>query len=97
MAAVQLKLGEWNKAIRAADQALNVDDKNVKALFRRAMAELGNDDLDLAEADFKKVVALDPADPAPRAELQKIKERRKELEKKSKSELSGMFNRGSLS
>ncbi len=143
MAAVQLKLGDWPKAIRSADQCLAIDEKNIKvlatrpcpkalalintimsrlfclkALFRRAQAEFSNNDLDKAEASFKKVrfltfhvghstlnitnrrfqvLTLDPSDPAPKAELQKIKERRKELERKSIKELSGMFNRGGLS
>lgn len=46
---------------------------------------------------FAKVLAVEPNHGESRQELHKIKERRKELERKSIKELSGMFNRGKLS
>lgn len=42
-------------------QVLEIDSKNVKALYRRAQAYINLVDLDLAEFDIKKALEIDPA------------------------------------
>lgn len=39
---------------------LELDGKNVKALYRRAQAYMNLADLDLAEIDIKKALEIDP-------------------------------------
>lgn len=42
-------------------QVLEIDSKNVKALYRRAQAYINLVDLDLAEFDIKKALEIDPS------------------------------------
>jgi len=42
-------------------QVLEVDSKNVKALYRRAQAYIETADLDQAESDLKKALEIDPS------------------------------------
>ncbi|KAJ3337065.1 hypothetical protein HDU93_001688 [Gonapodya sp. JEL0774] len=87
MALCQLKAKKYERAVWAATEAIKIDDKAVKAYFRRGQARFELKDLDLAEADFKKCIELDPKDPGPHKELLRIKQRHKELEAKSREEL----------
>ncbi|KXS22446.1 TPR-like protein [Gonapodya prolifera JEL478] len=96
MALCQIKAKKFERAVWAAGEAIKVDDKAVKALFRRGQAYFELKELDLAEADFKKCVEIDPKDPGPPRELHRIRQRHKELEAKSREELKGMFARGGL-
>lgn len=41
-------------------QVLEVDSKNVKALYRRAQAYIEKADLDQAESDLKRALEIDP-------------------------------------
>lgn len=41
-------------------QVLELDSRNVKALYRRAQAYINLADLDLAEFDIKKALEIDP-------------------------------------
>ena len=41
-------------------QVLELESKNVKALYRRAQAYINMGDLDLAEFDIKKALEIDP-------------------------------------
>lgn len=41
-------------------QVLELESKNVKALYRRAQAYMNAADLDLAELDIKKALEIDP-------------------------------------
>jgi len=41
-------------------QVLEVDSKNVKALYKRAQAYIETADLDQAESDLKKALEIDP-------------------------------------
>jgi len=69
-----LKLKDWNKTVSAAEDALAINSKSVKALFRRGLAriELGN----LAEGagDVKLASKLSPDDKTIAAELKKVEE-----------------------
>jgi len=47
-----------------ASKALEVDDQNVKALYRRAVASRAMGDVDAARADLKEALKLDPANTA---------------------------------
>lgn len=58
MAACRLKTQHLEDAIHHADQALEIEPDNVKALFRRAQARRMRDEFDLAEADISRAVAL---------------------------------------
>ncbi|KAJ3207313.1 hypothetical protein HDU67_007541 [Dinochytrium kinnereticum] len=93
MAACHLKAGNWEKAIRACDKALEKTPDNAKALFRRGKANLELKNLDRAESDFKKALEIEPKDAGIRAEIQRIKAIRQEYDQKQKKEWAGMFDR----
>ena len=54
--------GDYNAAISALDRAIGMDKKLAAAYYQRGMANLGLEELDLAEQDFKSAVAYDPFD-----------------------------------
>lgn len=59
-AACKLKLKEYKQAEKLCSKVLELDIKNVKALYRRVQAYIQLVDLDLAELDIKKALEIDP-------------------------------------
>lgn len=55
-----LKLEKFSLAFAAADEAVKVDAKNTKALFRRASASIGMKDYERAEADCHAALLIEP-------------------------------------
>ncbi|KAJ3044056.1 hypothetical protein HDV00_003160 [Rhizophlyctis rosea] len=94
MAACYIKTENWPKALKMCDKVITADPNNVKAYFRRGQVHFNQQDYDKAQADFKKAAELDPKDPGIRAELAKVRQKQKELEEKSRKELSGIFQKG---
>lgn len=84
-----LKLSKWSDARRAADAALEIQPKNAKALYRRAIASLSSGDTESAIADFKASKVLDPAN----AEIDAKLHEAQELEKKQKAKLAAGFKK----
>ncbi|GAA5952624.1 hypothetical protein JCM3765_002225 [Sporobolomyces pararoseus] len=68
-AAVRLKLEEHGVAIADATRAIEIDDRAVKAYFRRAIANLAILKPKAALVDLKKVVQLDPNNATARSQL----------------------------
>lgn len=58
-AACKLKLKKYQEAIQFATKALELESRNVKALYRRAQAYRKNEDFDEAVADYRKLLTLD--------------------------------------
>ncbi|KAF2292546.1 hypothetical protein GH714_025436 [Hevea brasiliensis] len=59
-AACELKLKEYTQAEKLCTKVLEIESRNVKALYRRAQAYIQLADLDLAEFDIKKALEIDP-------------------------------------
>lgn len=59
-AACKLKLKQYKKAVKLCTKVLDIDSRNIKALYRRAQAYIKLVDLDLAEIDVKKALEIDP-------------------------------------
>ncbi|MBA0585155.1 hypothetical protein Gorai_015943 [Gossypium raimondii] len=59
-AACQLKLKDYKQAEELCTKVLELESRNVKALYRRAQAYIQLVDLDLAEAGIKKALEIDP-------------------------------------
>ncbi|KAK7260655.1 hypothetical protein RIF29_26887 [Crotalaria pallida] len=59
-AASKLKLKEYKEAEKLCTKVLDLENTNVKALYRRAQAYIHLADLDLAEFDIKKALEIDP-------------------------------------
>jgi len=83
-AACNLKLKEFSDAQKNCDNVLKEETSNVKALFRRAQAHLGNKNYTVSMADLKKLVEIDPQNREARALMKEAQAGQKEDDKKSK-------------
>eukprot|EP00253_Pinus_taeda_P010812 PITA_10812 len=92
-AACNLKLKEYREAAKLCSKVLEVDSKNVKALYRRAQAYIETADLDQAESDLKKELEIDPSNRDVKMEYKTLKEKQKEYNKEEAKLFGNMFNR----
>jgi tetratricopeptide (TPR) repeat protein len=60
VALCKLKMEDWPAASSAASAALAMDENNSKALFRRALANVGRGWLDKANTDLRRAARLQP-------------------------------------
>ncbi|KAI8013268.1 Peptidyl-prolyl cis-trans isomerase FKBP62 [Camellia lanceoleosa] len=90
-AACQLKLKEYKQAEKLCTKVLELESKNVKALYRRAQAYINLADLDLAELDIKKALEIDPNNRDVKLEYKALKEKLKEYNKKEAKFYGNMF------
>ncbi|KAH9679934.1 peptidylprolyl isomerase [Citrus sinensis] len=95
-AACKLKLKEYKQAEKLCSKVLELDSKNVKALYRRVQAYIQLVDLDLAELDIKKALEIDPdnsleAGWAVRMEYKLLKEKVREYNKKDAQFYGNIF------
>ncbi|GMI70034.1 hypothetical protein like AT5G48570 [Hibiscus trionum] len=81
-AACKLKLKDYKKAKKLCTEVLELDDRNVKALYRRAQAYMQLVEFELAEADIKRAMEIDPDNRDVKLEYRVLKEKIKEYNKK---------------
>jgi len=86
-----LKLNNPDSCRKKCNDALGLDEANVKALFRRGCANLQLGDADKAEADLKSAEAKAPEDAAIKKELLKVAAYRKQQAGKEKALAKKMF------
>jgi peptidyl-prolyl isomerase D len=90
------KLKDFNEGLRSASAALDVanitDAERAKALYRRAIAEVGLKDEDAALKDLEEANKLIPGDAAVVKELAEVKKRATERAKKEKAAYSKFFS-----
>lgn len=90
-AQASLKSSDWVDAIEHSSKVLLLEKDNPKALYRRGMAAAQLDTegrLEEARADFLRVTQLDPSNREAREQLQKAKDRLKDLRQREKERLS---------
>ncbi|CAE8613642.1 unnamed protein product, partial [Polarella glacialis] len=88
-AACHLKLKAYVEAKTSCDSVLKDDPNNVKALYRRAQAELGLKNFEECVRDVKKILDKEPQNREARALLKDSAAGQKEEDKKSK----GLFGK----
>jgi FK506-binding protein 4/5 len=86
-----LKLKNYEKAKDCSSEALIIDEKNVKALFRRAQSFFYLKNIEAAEKDLKKALTIDPQNVEMKKFLKDIQEKKEEQLKKEKNIYSKMF------
>ncbi|KAG6623343.1 HSP90 co-chaperone CPR7/Cyclophilin [Phytophthora cinnamomi] len=101
IAVAKFKLKEYSVCIRACDDTLELDPKNVKAYYRRAQALItpassGALEFDRAITDLQKAYAVDPESREVRKMLRELMEQRTKQRALDKETFSGMFNRGQV-
>jgi len=89
-AACYLRLEDFVEAKKSCDAVLKDEASNVKALYRRALAEHKLKDFPESIRDCKRVVELDPANREARALLKQAVAGQKEEDKKSQSLFANM-------
>jgi len=92
LAACQVKLKENSDAVLSCHKALDIDNHNVKALFRRAQAYGQNSEFDLAKADLLEAIKLSPNSKEIRDELETLKKNMASSREKEKALFSKMFS-----
>ncbi|CAA6667929.1 unnamed protein product [Spirodela intermedia] len=90
-AACKLKLRDYKQAEKLCTKVLEIESRNVKALYRRAQAYIHLADLDLAEIDIKKALEIDPDNRDVKLEYKTLKEKMKEYNKKQAKFYGNMF------
>ncbi|KAL9361277.1 hypothetical protein Peur_044062 [Populus x canadensis] len=92
-AACKLKSGEFLEASRLCTKVLELDPLNVKALFRRSQAYLKTSELEKADADIKKALAIDPNNREVKLGFKELKDKQREYEKYQAELFSTMVSR----
>ncbi|KAM7251604.1 hypothetical protein ACFE04_023487 [Oxalis oulophora] len=90
-AACKLKLKDYKQAAKLCTKVLELDSRNVKALYRRAQAYIQLVDLDLAELDIKKALEIDPNNRDVKLEYKVLKEKMREYNKKDAQFYGNIF------
>ncbi|XP_047209517.1 peptidyl-prolyl cis-trans isomerase D isoform X1 [Girardinichthys multiradiatus] len=90
-AACKLKLQLWQEALGSCDEALELNQENTKALFRRAQAWQGLKEYDKALGDLKKAQEIAPEDKAIINEMKKVQIKIQEEKEKEKKIYAKMF------
>ena len=69
LAICYIKTRNYSDAIKSCTEALSIDPRNEKGLFRRGTAYFENREFDLAKKDFESVIKLDPNNKAARNQI----------------------------
>jgi len=92
IAACLIKQEKWDRALEACRNALIHDSENVKARFRQVQAWIFNGDADRAEEGLKELEKRAPKDPSVYREWQRVRQLKKEQEKKMKEQMRGFLD-----
>ncbi|KAI1882535.1 hypothetical protein AGOR_G00251750 [Albula goreensis] len=93
LAMCYLKMHEQSQALESCDKALELDDSNEKALFRRGEALFAMKEFERARADFQKVVQLYPSNKAAKSQVVLCQRQMKEQHEKDKRLYANMFQK----
>ncbi|CAI7730596.1 unnamed protein product [Closterium sp. NIES-53] len=90
-AACKLKRGDFDGAIEDSSSVLSRNENNAKALFRRAQAYLGRNELEPAIADLTQALKVEPNDGGIKRELAAAKKKLATRKEKEKAAYAKMF------
>ncbi|XP_013174430.1 PREDICTED: tetratricopeptide repeat protein 1 isoform X1 [Papilio xuthus] len=87
--AAKMKLEKYKRAIKDCSKAIELDDKYLKAYYRRAQSYEATEKFDECLADFKKILELDPAHKEAQAAMIRLPPLIEEKNEKLKKEMFG--------
>ncbi|XP_052894393.1 FK506-binding protein 59 isoform X2 [Anopheles moucheti] len=87
------KMQNHDEAKLACVEALKLDNKNVKALYRQGMSNLALEDLDRALRDFSAVLEIEPENKAARNQVSMCKHKIKAYNDQQKKVFANMFTK----
>ncbi len=90
-----IKAGLWSEAITSCNKVLKVEGyvNNVKALYRRGVANMHRGDLSAAKKDMMSAYDVDKSNKDVRTALTQLKEKVDENKKKEKDAFSGFLGK----
>ena len=91
LALCSLKTKNYVEAKKYAHEALQVDERNVKALFRRGQALFHLDESELAKSDFMTVLKFEPNNEAAKQQLAACSKKIEQQRQREKSLYSNIF------
>ncbi|KAL2480804.1 Peptidyl-prolyl cis-trans isomerase FKBP65 [Abeliophyllum distichum] len=92
-AACKLKLGEYLEVSSLCTKVLELDSLNVKALFRRSQAYMSTSDLEKAEEDIKRALAIDPKNKDLKLKHKELKDKQRHYLQEEAKIFSTMISR----
>lgn len=91
-AACKIKLGNNSSAVEDCNRVLEYDEKNVKAMYRKAQANSNMKDFEEAMKDLKAASEIAPDDKAIRSEIARVKKLAAEKKQKDKQIYAKLFS-----
>jgi len=92
-AACHIKLKNWKDVIENSKKVLDLEQDNLKSLFRRGQAYSALDEWDLASADFNRALELEPQNKEVQKELALLKRKIAAQNQRDKQRFKNMFAR----
>jgi FK506-binding protein 4/5 len=92
LALCYLKLGDHLQCKQFCENALAIDPKNEKCLFRRGQTQLAFSNFDQAINDFQAVLKINPSNDAAQQQLDHCNQQRKQQDIKQKESYQAFFN-----
>lgn len=92
MAAIDLKLENWRKAVERTTKSLDLRE-NSKAFYRRGYAYMKLNDLDRSESDLRMAKAMEPEEQSIEQAFKELSLYKKRADKADKKIYSRMFER----
>eukprot|EP00754_Rhynchopus_humris_P041712 Rhum_TRINITY_DN25253_c0_g1::Rhum_TRINITY_DN25253_c0_g1_i1::g.181654::m.181654/K09571/FKBP4_5; FK506-binding protein 4/5 len=93
LAAVQLAQKKYDDVVASCEKALEIEQKNEKALLRRAKAHNFLDNWDLCKADLTKLLEVSPEHADAKKEMEKVMKKIKAQDAKDKKKFGNMFSK----
>mmetsp|Transcript_75815 Transcript_75815/g.214355 ORF Transcript_75815/g.214355 Transcript_75815/m.214355 type:complete len:474 (+) Transcript_75815:122-1543(+) len=93
LAQCSIKLEDFAAAVRHATEALAIEPRSCKALYRRGVARMSSGDLPESHADLLEASRLDPRSAEVRGSLQECKDRIAQCHEWDKTAFGGMFGK----
>jgi FK506-binding protein 4/5 len=92
----KFKLKNYSECIEKCNEALKLDENNIKCLFKRGQAQFALDALEEAERDFIAALKLDAENKEIQRELALLRKKTKAQQDLERKKFGGFFNRISL-
>lgn len=91
LSACKMQAEDWNGTIMDTTEALVTGGMNLKALYRRAVARFKLGQTEEAEDDLRRVLEIEPRDPAALKVMREIQQEKDLLSKEQKKHFAGIF------
>lgn len=85
--------GDLMEALEACNKALELDEKNIKAWYRRGRVLIAKDAFAAARDDLKRALEIDPKNAAVRQAFADLKQKQEDMKKRARKAFAGCFDK----